>query len=107
MALELGWSEAAIRTLDRDLGMTGTERTRREDGKTFVTDVSMGQVGAVLAREVSRLARSNLDGHRLLPWCALTATRAIDEDGGYDPSDFNDGLWLGWKGTLAQAELHF
>jgi hypothetical protein len=23
MALELGWSESAIRTLDRDLGMTG------------------------------------------------------------------------------------
>src|SRR5437867_3984367 len=29
MALELGWSESAIRTLDRDLGMTGTEMTRR------------------------------------------------------------------------------
>src|ERR1022692_4731359 len=27
MALELGWSESAIRTLDRDLGMTGTEMT--------------------------------------------------------------------------------
>ena len=48
MALELGWSESAIRTLDRDLGMTGTEMTRREDFKTLVADVSMGQVGAVL-----------------------------------------------------------
>src|SRR5438034_715119 len=47
MALELGWSESAIRTLDRDLGMTGTEMTRREDFKTLVADVSMGQVGAV------------------------------------------------------------
>ena len=61
MALELGWSESAIRTLDRDLGMTGTEMTRREDFKTLVADVSMGQVGAVFALEVSRLARSNLD----------------------------------------------
>jgi len=26
---------------------------------------------------------------------------------GYDPSDFNDGLLLGLKGTMAQAELHF
>jgi DNA invertase Pin-like site-specific DNA recombinase len=33
LALELGWSEAAIRTLDRDLGKTGTEMTRREDFK--------------------------------------------------------------------------
>ena len=107
MALELGWSESAIRTLDRDLGMTGTEMTRREDFKTLVTDVSMGQVGAVFALEVSRLARSNLDWHRLLQLCALTATLVIDEDGCYDPSDFNDGLLLGLKGTMAQAELHF
>ena len=35
LALELGWSEAAIRTLDRDLGKTGTEMTRREDLKTL------------------------------------------------------------------------
>src|SRR5947209_14672451 len=107
MALELGWSESAIRTLDRDLGMTGTEMTRREDFKTLVADVSMGQVGAVFALEVSRLARSNLDWHRLLELCALTATLVIDEDGCYDPSDFNDGLLLGWKGAMAQAELHF
>ncbi len=107
MALELGWSESAIRTLDRDLGMTGTEMTRREDFKVLVTDVSMGQVGAVFALEVSRLARSNLDWHRLLELCALTATLVIDEDGCYDPSDFNDGLLLGLKGTMAQAELHF
>ena len=71
MALELGWSESAIRTLDRDLGMTGTEMTRREDFKTLVADVSMGQVGAAFALEVSRLARSNLDWHRLLELCAL------------------------------------
>src|SRR5712692_594877 len=107
MALELGWSESAIRTLDRDLGMTGTEMTRREDFKTLVADVSMGQVGAVFALEVSRLARSNLDWHRLLELCAFTATLVIDEDGCYDPADFNDGLLLGLKGTMAQAELHF
>jgi DNA invertase Pin-like site-specific DNA recombinase len=72
-----------------------------------VADVSMGQVGAVLALEVSRLARSNLDWHRLLELCAPTATLVIDEDGCYGPSDFNDGLLLGLKGTMAQAELHF
>jgi len=107
MAMELGWSESLIRTLDRDLGKTGTDMTRREDFKTLVADVSMGQVGAVFALEASRLARSNLDWHRLLELCALTATLVIDEDGCYDPSDFNDGLLLGLKGTMAQAELHF
>jgi DNA invertase Pin-like site-specific DNA recombinase len=66
----------------------------------------MGQVGAVFALEVSRLARSNLDWHRLLELCALTDTLVIDEDGCYNPADFNDGLLLGLKGTMAQAELH-
>jgi DNA invertase Pin-like site-specific DNA recombinase len=106
-ALELGWSESMIRTLDRDLGKTGTEMARREDFKTLVAEVSMGQVGAVFALEVSRLARSNLDWHRLLELCALTETLVIDEDGCYDPADFNDGLLLGLKGAMAQAELHF
>lgn len=94
-ARELGWSEAAIRILDGDLGLTGTEMTRREDFKTLVADVSMGQVGAVFALEASRLARSNVDWHRLLQLCALTQTLVIDEDGCYDPADFNDGLLLG------------
>src|SRR5215472_6734975 len=106
-ALELGWSESLIRTLDRDLGKTGTEMARREDFKTLVAEVSMGQVGAVFALEVSRLARSNLDWHRLLELCAFTETLVIDEDGCYDPADFNDGLLLGLKGAMAQAELHF
>jgi len=106
-AQELGWSEASIRTLDQDLGKSGTRTAGREDFKTLVTDVSMGQVGAVFALEASRLSRSDLDWHRLLELCALTQTLVIDEDGCYDPADFNDGLLLGLKGTMAQAELHF
>ena len=106
-AQELGWSPDAIRTLDRDLGKSGTQTAGREDFKTLVADVSMGQVGAVLALEASRLSRSDLDWHRLLELCALTQTLVIDEDGCYDPADFNDGLLLGLKGTMAQAELHF
>src|SRR5215472_12117719 len=106
-AQELGWSEPAIRILDRDLGRSGAQTTGRDDFKTLVAEVSMGQVGAVFALEASRLARSNLDWHRLLQLCALTETLVIDEDGCYDPVDFNDGLLLGLKGAMAQAELHF
>src|SRR5208283_2762866 len=101
-ALALGWTLPTIRTLDRDLGVSGAQMAGREDFKTLVADVSMGQVGAVFALEVSRLARSNLDWHRLLELCALTQTLVIDEDGCYDPADFNDGLLLGLKGTMAQ-----
>jgi DNA invertase Pin-like site-specific DNA recombinase len=105
-ALQLGWNDSTVQILDRDLGKSGAQITGREDFKTLVAEVSMGQVGAVFALEVSRLARSNLDWHRLLELCALTDTLVIDEDGCYNPADFNDGLLLGLKGTMAQAELH-
>lgn len=106
-ALALGWTPDAIRVLDRDLGKSGAQTAGREDFKTLVADVSMGQVGAIFALEASRLARSNLDWHRLIELCALMGTLVVDEDGCYDPSNFNDGLLLDLKGTMAQAELHF
>jgi DNA invertase Pin-like site-specific DNA recombinase len=81
--------------------------TGREDFKTLVADVSMGQVGAVFALEASRLARSCADWHRLLELCSLTNTLIIDADGCYDMANFNDLLVLGLKGTMSQAELHF
>jgi DNA invertase Pin-like site-specific DNA recombinase len=106
-AQSLGWSPAKIRVLDRDLGTSGTQTKKRSDFKTLVADVSLGQVGAVFALEASRLARSNTDWYRLIELCALTGTLIVDEDGCYDPADFNDALLLGLKGTMSQAELHF
>ena len=67
----------------------------------------MGRAGIVLGLEVSRLARNNADWHRLLEICALSGTLICDEDGLYDPGDFNDRLLLGLKGTMSEAELHF
>ena len=68
--------------------------------------MSLGRAGIVLGLEVSRLARNNSDWHRLLEICALTDTLILDEDGLYDPSQFNDRLLLGLKGTFSEAELH-
>jgi DNA invertase Pin-like site-specific DNA recombinase len=105
-ARSLGWSQEQIRVLDRDLGHSGAAASNRVDFKTLVGDVAMGQVGAIFSLEASRLARSNQDWHRLLELCSITGTLVIDEDGCYDPAEFNDGLVLGMKGTFAQAELH-
>ena len=105
-AQTLGWRPEQIRVLDRDLGQSGSRTTNREDFKSLVSDVAMGNVGAIFSLEASRLARSNQDWHRLLELCAITNTLVIDEDGCYDPTEFNDGLVLGMKGTFAQAELH-
>jgi DNA invertase Pin-like site-specific DNA recombinase len=66
----------------------------------------MGNAGIVIGLEVSRLARNNMDWHRLLEICALSSTLILDEDGLYDPGHFNDRLLLGLKGTMSEAELH-
>src|ERR1700746_724006 len=105
-AQSLGWNPEQIRILDRDLGQSGARIANREDFKTLVSGVAMGSFGAICSSEASRLARSNQDWHRLLELCAITNTLVIDEDGCYDPAEFNDGLVLGMKGTFAQAELH-
>ncbi len=94
-AMNLGWTENFVRVLDGDLGRSGASMVNRTDFKTIVTDVSLGKVGAVFALEASRLARSNADWHRLIEICGITGTLIVDEDGCYDPSDFNDGSFWG------------
>ena len=37
----------------------------------------------------------------------MTGTLICDEDGLYDPRNFNDRLLLGMKGQMSEAELHF
>ena len=58
----------------------------------MTTLVALGQVGIVLALEVSRLARSNSDWYRLLDLAGLTDTLMADADGVYHPGLFNDRL---------------
>ncbi len=57
-ALALGWSESHIRVLDQDLGQSGAQSQSRTDFKTLLADVSLGEVGAVLALEASRFQAS-------------------------------------------------
>lgn len=105
-AMQYGWDQTRIRIMDGDMGKSGSHTTNREDFKVLVAEVSMGNVGAIFVLEASRLSRSSADWNRLLELCSLTQTLIIDQDGCYDPSQFNDQLLLGLKGTMSQAELH-
>ncbi len=106
-AIAFGWPTEQIVVIDQDQGQSGASAADREGFQRLVADVGMGRAGIVLGIEVSRLARNNADWHRLLEICALSDTLICDEDGLYDPSDFNDRLLLGLKGTMSEAELHF
>ena len=105
-AVALGWPPERVVVIDSDLGQSGASATDREGFQRLVAEVGLGQACIVLGLEVSRLARSSADWHRLLEICALTDTLILDEDGIYDPAHFNDRLLLGLKGTMSEAELH-
>ncbi len=102
----LGWSSERVLVIDDDLGKSGTTAAGRAGFQRLVTEVSLGHVGLILGMEMSRLARSNADWHRLLEVCALFGALIADLDGIYDPAQYNDRLLLGLKGTMSEAELH-
>ena len=104
-AVALGWQAECVTVIDSDLGQSGAT-SDREGFQQLVSEVSLGRAGIVLGLEVSRLARNCSDWHRLLEICALTNTLILDEDGLYNPSQYNDRLLLGLKGQLSEAELH-
>src|SRR6266852_7576841 len=106
-ALTLGWPAGRIHVIDIDQGHSGASAADREGFRHLVAEVSPGRAGIVLGLECSRLARDSADWQQLLELCGMTGTLICDEDGLYDPGNFNDRLLLGLKGTMAESELHF
>jgi DNA invertase Pin-like site-specific DNA recombinase len=105
-ARALGWPTSAIRVVDGDLGVSGSVTGQRDAFESLVAEVALGQVGIVLALEVSRLARDNAAWYRLLDLAGVCDTLVCDGDGVYHPALFNDRLLLGMKGIMSEAELH-
>ncbi len=105
-AQALGWAADRVLVIDEDLGRSATTVEGRTGFQRLVSEVSLDHVGLILGAEMSRLARSNKDWHQLLELCALFRTLIADLDGVYDPTQYNDRLLLGLKGTLSEAELH-
>jgi DNA invertase Pin-like site-specific DNA recombinase len=103
-ASKLGWSDAAIDVIDEDLGQSGADTTQRHGFRRLSEQVAQGRVGAIFALEVSRLSRSSADWYRLLDLCGITDVVLVDEHAVYDPTDPNDRLILGIKGTMSEAE---
>lgn len=101
-----GWSTDRIVVIDEDQGKSGASAEGRSGFQRLVTEVGLNHVGLILGVEMSRLARCSKDWHQLLEICALFGTAIADLDGIYNPSDYNDRLLLGLKGTMSEAELH-
>ena len=106
-AVLLGWPEEMIDVIDDDLGISGDSGSKRSGFKKLISEVSQENIGIVISIEASRLSRNSADWSNLLEICRLTGTLILDEDGLYDPGDFNDRMLLGLKGTMSEAELHY
>src|SRR5262249_14711533 len=102
----LGWPKDRIEVVDEDQGRSGQSAEGRLGFQYLLAEISLDHVGLILGLEMSRLARSNKDWHQLLELCAILRTLLADQDGLYDPTDYNDRLLLGLKGTMSEAELH-
>ncbi|MEN8182810.1 MAG: recombinase family protein [Myxococcota bacterium] len=106
-ALSLGWTRDQIEVVDEDLGQSGTGTESRPGFRRLAEEVGRGQVGALLALEVSRFARSSADWHHLLDLCGVADVLIIDDQGVHDPQDPNDRLLLGLKGQMSEAEKYW
>jgi DNA invertase Pin-like site-specific DNA recombinase len=102
-AQALGWRDVAV--IDEDQGRSGGGTTVRSGFERLLTEVCEVKVGAVLALEISRLARNGREWHTLMEFCAVVGTLLVDEHGVYDPGLTNDRLLLGMKSTMAEMEL--
>jgi DNA invertase Pin-like site-specific DNA recombinase len=105
-AVALGWSASTVEVIDEDQARSGSSAEGRSGFQRLLAEVSSDRVGLILGLEMSRLARSCKDWHALLELCAIYRTLLADADGLYDPSQYNDRLLLGLKGTMSEAELH-
>jgi DNA invertase Pin-like site-specific DNA recombinase len=100
---ELGWT--VIEVIDEDLGRSAAGNNARVGFERMVSEVCLGHVGAVAAREVSRFARNSRDWQKLVEVCRVVDTVLIDQETVYDPRKSNDRLLLGLKGSLNEYEL--
>jgi DNA invertase Pin-like site-specific DNA recombinase len=106
LAIELGWPPDRIEVIDEDQGLSGSTAEGRNGFHRLLAEVGLDHVGIILGLELSRLARSNKDWHQLIELCAIFRTLLADQDGLYDPTDYNDRLLLGLRGIMNEAELH-
>jgi DNA invertase Pin-like site-specific DNA recombinase len=105
-AVQLGWPVDRVEVIDDDQGHSGATAEGRLGFQRLLAEVGLNHVGIVLGTEMSRIARSNKDWHQLLELCAVFRTLIADQDGLYDPTDYNDRLLLGLRGMMSEAELH-
>jgi len=104
-AVTAGWAKEKTVVVDDDQGKSGSAPNARSGFARLVSAVGRGEVGIVVALEVTRLARNSPDWHNLVFMCRWTDTLITDGQMIYDPSQSNDRMILGVRSQLGELEL--
>ena len=93
-------------TIDSDQGQSGASSADREGFHIWWPRSVWAQPASCWVWRSSTSGPQQCGLGPPLKICALSDILICDEDGLYNPSDFNDRLLLGLKGTMSEAELH-
>ncbi len=97
-ATGLGWAPSMVGVIDSDLGRSGRSAAGRPGFVELVGQVSLGRVGLVTGRDVSRLSRSLADWGQLPDLCCRTDTLIADAESVYDPTVMRTAFFWGCLG---------
>ncbi len=100
-----GWPAEQVVVIDEDQGKSGATAKTRPGFARLIAAVAQGEVGIVIALEVTRLSRNSPDWHHLLYLCRFTNTLIADEQTVYDLDQSSDRLVLGIRGQMSEIEL--
>ena len=84
----------------------GSVTGQRDAFEGMVAEVALGQVGIILALEVSRLARDNAAWYRLLDLAGAATRWSPTPTASIIPVCSTTGWFWGMKGLMSEAELH-
>jgi len=104
-AFERGWPRERIVVIDEEQGKSSATAKTRPGFARLLAGVAGGEVGMVIALEVTRLARNSPDWHHLIYLCRFSATLIADEHTIYDPAISSDRMVLGLRGQMGELEL--
>jgi DNA invertase Pin-like site-specific DNA recombinase len=105
-ARDLGWEPGQVLVIDEDLGRSAAVGTVDRPGyQRLLQRIVAGEVGLILAVEISRLAREDLAWAVMFRHCQFSGVLLADEEHVYDPADAHDRMMLGLLATFAGFEL--
>lgn len=104
LAVDYGFPKEAIRTIDEDLGKSGSSTRNRTGWDEMLRLIASGTVGAIFFFDVKRLAREVGDFNELLVLCRYHNVVMVLDGRPTDPNNPNDAALLQIQAAFAEFD---